>query len=429
MTVNGTKTEPNTWMNPGYTAYDQTVLYTTDDVTGLVQQDASKAKTNVIATQLAAGRYNTAYNGQNHAFDFAQWRAQEVLRADLYVKYADGTEQVIKSDPTWKVSIDGPVRITDYYDGETFDARKQISGWDTASYDASRWAAASVIAGPKGRVYAQPEEASQLVRTVTNKVNGTDTFPMWQVSDGVMAVDTLQERQGQPVVSIWGAAPGQVMRFLCIERRNDDGNPNTLNNRQDGAFALLGNMSQQFYVSNGTGTAEKPEIFAPVYNVQGFQWVQIDGGPAPTPAGAGGGGGFGGGFGGGGSSGGIPLPSSVHAHVDAVREMHTNLPPTGTFTSSNALLNKIYEGVRINVASNFTVGQMTDTPTYERDGWTGDTQLMAPSDSYIFNTQRQFLKSAQDAVDSQVIGNTLIVNAEVTKPRALGAVGLLIPSA
>ena len=128
MTMNGAKTEPNTWMNPGFTAYDQTVLYTTDDVTALIQQDATAPKTNVVATQLAAGRYNTAYNGQNHAFDFAQWRAQEVLRADLYVKYADGTEQLIKTDPTWQVSIDGPVRISDYYDGETFDARRQIPG-------------------------------------------------------------------------------------------------------------------------------------------------------------------------------------------------------------------------------------------------------------------------------------------------------------
>ena len=49
--------------------------------TALIQQDAAAPKTNVIATQLAAGRYNAAYNGQNHAFDFAQWRAQEVLRA------------------------------------------------------------------------------------------------------------------------------------------------------------------------------------------------------------------------------------------------------------------------------------------------------------------------------------------------------------
>jgi len=426
MTLNGSKTEPDTWMNPGFTAYDQTVLYTTDDVTALIQQDASKPKTNIIASQLAAGRYNSTNSTGGHAFEFAQWRAQEVLRADLYVKYADGTEQLVKTDPSWKVGIDGPVRVSDYFDGETFDARRQIHGWNTASYDASGWANASVIAGPKGRIYAQPQEPSQLVKTIPNKVNGVDTFPMWQVSDGVYGVDTLKQRAGQPVVSIWGAASGQVIRVVAVERRNDDGLPTTINNRQDGAFALPGGMSQQYYISNGTGTAERPEVFAPVYNVQGFQWVLVDAGSAPQAGGGQGGGGFGGPGGGGGSA---PLPAGVKVHVDAVREMRTNMAQTGTFTSSNALLDKIHEAVRGGVAVNHVAGQITDTPTYERDGWTGDSQLMAPSASYLFDTQRHYIKSAQDAVDSQAIGNTYIVNAEVAKPRALGAVGLLIPSA
>jgi alpha-L-rhamnosidase len=262
-----------------------------------------------------------------------------------------------------------------------------------------------VIAGPKGRVCAQPQEPSQLVEAIPNKVNGVDTFPMWEVSPGVYGVDTLKQRQGQPVVSVWGAASGQVIRAVAVERRNDDGLPTSTNNRQDGAFALPGGMSQQYYISNGTGTAERPEVFAPTSNVQGFQWVQIDG-----PAGE-------------------ALPPSVRVHVDAVWEMRTNMPQTGTFTSSNTLLNKIHEGTRVGVAVNHTVGQITDTPTYERDGWTGDSQLMAPSASYLFDTQRQYLKSAQDAVDSQVIGNTYVVTPDVPKPRALGGVGLLIPSA
>jgi alpha-L-rhamnosidase len=105
MTVNGSKTEPNTWMNPGFTAYDQTVLYSTDDVTALIQQDATRPKTNVVATQLAAGRYNSTNSTGGHAFEFVQWRTQEVLRADLYVKYADGTEQLVQTDPSWQVRV------------------------------------------------------------------------------------------------------------------------------------------------------------------------------------------------------------------------------------------------------------------------------------------------------------------------------------
>jgi hypothetical protein len=119
---------------------------------------------------------------------------------------------------------------------------------------------------------------------------------------------------------------------------------------------------------------------------------------------------------------GAALPDGVHVHVDSVQEVRTNLPEVGTFNSNNDLLNKIYAAVKGSVAGDHVSGQMMDTPTYEKDGWTGDTQLVAPTASYIFDTQRQYRKSAQDAVDSQVIGDTIIGNTA-------GQISLLIPSA
>ena len=41
MTLNGTRTSERTFLDPGFTSYDKTVLYTTDDVTGLIRQNAS----------------------------------------------------------------------------------------------------------------------------------------------------------------------------------------------------------------------------------------------------------------------------------------------------------------------------------------------------------------------------------------------------
>ena len=43
MTLNGAKTSERTFLDPGFTSYDKTVLYTTDDVTGLIRQNASHA--------------------------------------------------------------------------------------------------------------------------------------------------------------------------------------------------------------------------------------------------------------------------------------------------------------------------------------------------------------------------------------------------
>ena len=102
MTLNGAKTEPNGRLNPGFTEYNDTVQYLTDDVTSLIQQGASATRENVIASELGAGRYDSESRPSNHHFEDAQWRGEETLRADLYVKYADGFEQVVKSDDTWK---------------------------------------------------------------------------------------------------------------------------------------------------------------------------------------------------------------------------------------------------------------------------------------------------------------------------------------
>ena len=85
----------------------------------------------MIASELGAGRYDSESRPSNHHFEDAQWRAEETLKADLYVKYADGFEQLVKSDDTWKTSIDGPTRYADFDTGDTFDARKQMPGWDT----------------------------------------------------------------------------------------------------------------------------------------------------------------------------------------------------------------------------------------------------------------------------------------------------------
>jgi len=386
MTLNGSKTEPDGWLNPGFTSYDQTVLYTTDDITSLIEQDATSPTENVIAAELAAGRYDSDAKPSNHGWENAQWRAEETLRADLYVSYADGTQQLVKSDDSWRTSIDGPTRLADYDDGETYDARDRIPGWDTPSYDASTWSSARLVTGPAGKVQAQKEQLNKDVDDVPNSVgdDGTRLFPEWSPSAGTYAWDTLKQRTGWATVSIWGAQPGQVIRIVNVERRNAVSVAGgVITGPQQGALQLPGNLSQQYYVSDGSGTETHPEVYHPQFWFGGFQWVLVSG------------------------SGGAALPDDVHVMVDSVSEVRTAMPETGTFSSDNPLVNSIYTALQGSVAGDFEVGQVMDTPTYEKDGWTGDTQLMAPTASLLFDTQNQFQKTSEDVVDSQRIGDAM----------------------
>ena len=98
MSLNGAKTSDRTFLDPGFTSYDKTVLYTTDDVTSLIRQDASAARENVLASQLGSGQYDNETTSGDWGWSTAEWRANPTLKADLVVKYADGTEQVVNSD-------------------------------------------------------------------------------------------------------------------------------------------------------------------------------------------------------------------------------------------------------------------------------------------------------------------------------------------
>ncbi|MFB7286711.1 family 78 glycoside hydrolase catalytic domain [Actinacidiphila glaucinigra] len=364
MTLNGGKTDPEGFLNPGFTSYDKTVQYTVDDVTKLIRQNKKSTADNVIASQLGSGRYDSEATSGNHGWERAEWRANPTLKADLWVTYADGTEQVVKSDTSWKTTDAGPIRYDNFDLGETYDARKEIPGWDTTGAHVSAWSAARAVTGPTGTLVAQKSDRT---RKVADWPAGTRTEP----ADRVYVWDTGQQRTGWATVSISGAPASTPIQIRYAEKLGTDGLVSI------SGYAPAGQIQTDYYIAKGTGTAKHPESFAPRFTFNGFQYVQISG------------------------VGGKPLPDGVTATVKSVQEVRTDLPETGTFTSSSALLNNIYKATKASVAGTHEAGYIMDTPTYEKDGWTGDSQLMAPTASYIFDTQRQYQKTAQDLVDDQ----------------------------
>ena len=62
------------------------------------------------------------------------------LLAQLEVQYADGSSERIITDDAqaWRAAT-GPILMNSIYDGETYDARLEHSGWSTAGFDDSDW--------------------------------------------------------------------------------------------------------------------------------------------------------------------------------------------------------------------------------------------------------------------------------------------------
>ena len=71
-----------------------------------------------------------------------------------------------------------------------------------------------------------------------------------------------------------------------------------------------------------------------------------------------------------------------------------------TFECSNELINIFYDNTVRSCRSNF-VDIPTDCPTRERMGWTGDSQIIFDTASYLFDSHAFFRKHVKDIYDRQ----------------------------
>jgi alpha-L-rhamnosidase len=341
-------------LDPGFTDYGRTVLYTTHDVTGLL-----KVGENVLAAELGSGHYDDATKTWDWGWENAEWRGVPRLRLELHVTYADGAEQVIASDETWKTSVAGPTRYDSYYLGETYDARREIVGWDRPGFDDASWVAARIVDAPGGTPRAQAHEP---IRVVATRPPGTRREP----SPGVFVYDIGQNLTGWAEVRVKAPA-GTAVEVFYSEKLDESGRATTLGND-----LVFGQLQTDYYIARGNGE----ERWAPRFSYKGFQYVQLSG------------------------PGGAPLPTGAEVSVERIDQVRSALVSAGTFESDNETLNRIHRNTAWAVQSNMH-GIVTDTPVYEKNGWTGDAQLTAGTATLLFDTERLYRKMFQDMLDAQ----------------------------
>src|SRR5207248_6075636 len=84
------------------------------------------------------------------------------------------------------------------------------------------------------------------------------------------------------------------------------------------------------------------------------------------------------------------------------------LPDTGGFDSSSSLFNRMHQAMRRTILNNQdSFG--TDTPVYEKGGWTADNRLYAISALSTFGMQAYYENWMQDFTDDQYPDGSLPV--------------------
>jgi len=331
-------------LSPALSQYDKRIFYVSFDVTRQVQRGP-----NAIGAVLGGGRY---YADRSKVYAGTLSFGSPKLRLQLRLEYADGSVTEVVSDGTWKLTTDGPIVSNSEFDGEEYDARKELSGWSKPGFNEARWKPAPLADPPSGAVVAQMTEPIRVTGTL-QPVAITEPKP------GVFVFDLGQNMVGWCRLKVRGPA-GTEVQLRHAETLQDDGSLYMAN--------LRGARVTDTYTFKGQGT----EIWEPRFTYHGFRYVEVTGFP------------------------GRPTLVTLEGRV-----VNDDLPVSGEFTCSNELLNQIYRNIVWGTRGNYR-SIPTDCPQRdERQGWLGDRSEESRGESYLFDISKLYAKWLQDICDAQ----------------------------
>jgi len=338
-------------LTPGWTDYDARLQYQTYDVTAML-----KKGDNVIGTMLGdgwyrgpIGPYGEGEHGPRIAIDV--YGPRTAMLAQLLITFSDGSMQTIGTDETWKAST-GPILFSEIYDGETYDARLEKTGWSAAGYDDHGWAGVRLLDHAKDKLVAQ-------VGPPVRRIQELKPVAITHSPQGDIIFDMGQNMAGWVRLKVRGPA-GTTVTLRHAEVLDKDGNFYVANLREA--------KETNSYTLKGVGE----EVYEPHFTYQGFRYVAIKGYP------------------------GEPTLDSLTGVV-----IHSDMERTGEWESSNALLNRLQQNIVWSQKGNFVMIP-TDCPQRdERLGWLADAEVFARTSSFNYDVDSFYAGWLRDLAADQ----------------------------
>ncbi len=133
--VNGRKAGDHV-LEPACSEYDKRAFYETFDVAAQLA-----AGSNAVGVILGNGRFfGPRAPGGTTSFGYPK------LLLQLDLEYADGSTGQVVTDESWKLTTNGPLGANNEYDGEEYDATREMTGWSQAGFDEGAWRPAALVA-------------------------------------------------------------------------------------------------------------------------------------------------------------------------------------------------------------------------------------------------------------------------------------------
>lgn len=334
-------------LSPTPTDYAKRIPYNTFDVTGLVKEGQ-----NTLAVILGNGRFFSMRIPWFRTFGLPQ------LLYQLEVTDNNGSKQTYISDDSWKITIDGPIGSNNEFDGEEYDARKEMLGWDKNNFDDHAWLPVELVKAPEGKLWAQENLNIKVMELVKpSAIN--------KISEDKYILDMGQNMVGWIKLTVEGKK-GDKVTTRFAELLKEDGEIYTDN--------LRGAKATNIYTLKGEGVEE----WEPKFVFHGFRYVEITGFP------------------------GIPTIDNFIGKV-----VYDEMETVGSFTTSNNIINQIYKNSYWSIRGNYR-GMPTDCPQRdERMGWLGDRTTGSYGENYIFDNHNLYVKWLDDIEDSQLANGAL----------------------
>ena len=349
-------------LEPGYTHFDKRVLYSTYDVTSMLQHGE-----NVLAAELGNGWLNIQ-SLSVWEFEKARWRMRPRMIAELRITYNDGTVQTIPTDRTWKTNS-GACSFNNLYSGEVYDARLVHKGWTTPGFDDKKWMPAIEVEAPAKILTSQQMPPIRVVREVK-------PVSMRKIDDYTYMYDMGENMTGVCRIQVQGPT-GTCVTLAHGELIHDDGTLNQGNieiyfKREKNGLPQhvdpFERIQTDTYFLSGNGM----ETYEPRFTYHGFRYVEV----ASTR----------------------PLTLTQESLTGLC--MHTDVEPVGNFACSNEILNKLVEA-----SCNSYLGNLfsipTDCPQREKNGWTADGYVGMDYGLLFYDGITVYEKWMNDFIDNQ----------------------------
>ena len=368
------------FLDPGKLAYNQYLSYVTYDVTDKLMSTEASDALHIWEMTLFHGWYD---RGVGYPEIYSPWGDTNALRGALVITYSDGTKQVIGTDEEFMVTLDGPIRENDVYQGEFYDASRELCQTNGSWTDTAEREDLIDTVGRK-TAEVQPEEDDKETAWFQAAVDQVDSryYDLPYVGKYNEPITCIQELRpisvSEPVSGTYVYDFGQNFAGVCRITMNAKAgdlvtlrygealNSDTLRNKDD----VVGTIwTENLLTADATDyylAIDGEQTYQPVSVYHGFRYLQITGlEEAPS--------------------------------LDQVTGMvlSSDLDLSGEFECSDEAVNQYWSNTVWSQKSNFLDNPTDCAQRDECHGWAGDAQIFSGMACYNSNSDlfyRKYLK-------------------------------------